>query len=161
CSVWWEQDPGSSARALLEELEASLTAATLPAHLLDLSRRAEYEQAERRAIFAATSEAILSIGSDSIIKETNPAFVRMMACQDRSPANLRCSELLRGRDSHKTLLCNTPGCPLHQVLVGDAPLAVQELYWETSTGELRDVSASFTPHRLRDSRIAVVVARDD
>ena len=161
CTVWWAQDSLPTARALLERLEASLTAATLPAHLLDLSRRAEYEQAERRAIFAATSEAILSIGSDSIITESNPAFVRMMAWQDRSPVNRRCSEVLRCRDSHKTLLCDSPQCPLQQVLFGETPLAVQELYWETSTGDLRDVSASFTPHRLRDTQLAVVVARDD
>ena len=161
CTVWWAESPQPSSRALLEDMEACLTAATLPAHLLDLSRRAEYEQAERRAIFAATSEAILSIGSDSIIKESNPAFVRMMAWEGRSPVNRRCSEVLRCRDSHKTLLCDSPRCPLQQVLFGETPLAVQELYWETSTGDLRDVSASFTPHRLRDSQMAVVVARDD
>jgi two-component system phosphate regulon sensor histidine kinase PhoR len=161
CIVWWAEDRLPGARALLEELEDCLTAATLPAHLLDLARRAEYEQAERRAIFAATSEAILSIGSDSIIKESNPAFARMMAWQDQSPVNRRCSEVLRCRDSHKTLLCDTPQCPLQQVLVGETPLAVQELTWETSAGDLRDVSASFSPHRLRDTTIAVVVARDD
>src|SRR5215469_7412285 len=41
CTVWWAEDPLPGTRALLEKLEACLTAATLPAHLLDLSRRAE------------------------------------------------------------------------------------------------------------------------
>jgi two-component system phosphate regulon sensor histidine kinase PhoR len=133
----------------------------MPVHLLDLSRRAEYEQAERRAIFAATSEAILSIGSDFTIIESNPAFLRMLGWQDHSPVDHKCTEILRCRDSHKTVLCGTPQCPLRQVLAGEKAPAVQELYWETSGGSLREVSASFTPHRIRDMQTAVVVARDD
>jgi len=164
CTAWWtgaSAAAGAAGPSLLMQLCHSLTAATMPAHLLDVSRRAEYEQAERRAIFAATSEAILSIGSDYTIIESNPAFLRMLGWQDHSPVDLKCLEVLHCRDSHRTVLCGTVQCPLRQVLSGDMAPAVQELYWETSSGSLREVSASFTPHRIRDMQTAVVVARDD
>jgi two-component system phosphate regulon sensor histidine kinase PhoR len=135
--------------------------AFMPAHLQDLSNRADYEGSQDRAIFATTSEAILRIGGDFIIKESNPAFLRMMGWQDQPPINRTCMEVLHCRDNRQALLCGTAGCPLQQAKEGETPPPVTELYWETRSKTKLTISASFTPHRLGNQLGAVVVARDD
>jgi two-component system phosphate regulon sensor histidine kinase PhoR len=133
----------------------------MPAHLSEQQGRAEFEESQERAIFAATSEAILSIGGDFMIQESNPAFLRMMGWRDQAPNNRACMEVLHCRDNRQVLLCGTAGCPLQQAKESMTPPAVTELYWETRSNTKLNISATFTPHMVGNQRGAVVVARDD
>ena len=140
---------------LLRRLAPALVTATRPARM-----REEMAQSQRHAIFTHTSEAILSVGDDFIIQETNPAFGTVLGWQDQSPQGRRCSEVLRCRDERRMVLCDTPRCPLQQAFDADGAVPVRELYWQTHAGKLCEVSASFSAPRTGESGRAVIVARD-
>ena len=111
-------------------------------------------------ILALSSEAILTVDADYVILETNPAFERITGWTIAAPVGRRCSEVFRCRDARKTLLCHTPACPLTEAFAsGEAP-PIRDLSWETRSGKLCDVSATFTARHAGEERHAVVVARD-
>jgi PAS domain S-box-containing protein len=140
---------------LFRRLTPALVTATRPARM-----REEMAQSQRHAIFTHTSEAILSVGDDFIVQETNPAFGTVLGWQDQPPQGRRCSEVLRCRDERRMVLCDTPRCPLQQAFEADGATPVRELYWQTRAGKLCEVSASFSAPRAGESGRAVIVARD-
>lgn len=157
CVLAWdtlERLPRAS-RELLRRLTPALVTATRPAHVQE-----ETTHAQRHAIFTHTSEAILSVGDDFIIHETNPAFGTVLGWQDRPPLGRRCSEVLRCRDERHLLLCDTPHCPLQQAFDASAATPVRKLYWQTRAGKHCEVSASFSAPRTSESGRAVIIARD-
>ena len=157
CVLAWdtvEHLPRASGE-LLRRLAPALVTATRPARVLE-----ETAHTQRRAIFTHTSEAILSIGDDFIIHETNPAFGNVLGWQDRPPLGCHCSDVLRCRDERHMVLCDTPHCPLQQAFDAGAAAPVRKLYWQTCAGKLCEVSASFSAPRAGESGRAVIIARD-
>ena len=125
-----------------------------PADLLD----------RRATIFALSSDAILTIDHDFVVREANPASAVIMGWPAAADlVGRRCSDLLRCRDARKLLLCDTPRCPLREAFAAEAPAPPRDLCWETRSSRLCEVSATFTVRRdagAGSGRRAVVVARD-
>ncbi len=118
--------------------------------------------ARRATIFTLSSDAILTIGDDFVVREANPASGAILGWSEAADlVGQRCCDVLRCRDSRKLLLCDTPRCPLHEAFSTEAPTPPRDLIWETRSVRLCEVSATFT---ARDGgaagRRAVVVARD-
>jgi two-component system phosphate regulon sensor histidine kinase PhoR len=128
--------------------------------VLDEAARSEHQHSPRRAIFTASSEAILSIGEDFTIQEANPAFARMTGWAESVSVGRPCYEVIRCRDERKLQLCNTPQCPLHAAFAAEGGSITRDLSWQTHLGRLHDVSASFTAHRQGADLRSIVVARD-
>lgn len=114
----------------------------------------------RHTIFTLSSDAILTIGDDYIVREANPASAAILGWPEAEITGRRCSDLLRCRDARKLLLCDTPRCPLRQALAAEAPTPPRDLSWETRSRRLCEVSATFTARGTGAQRHAVVVARD-
>lgn len=112
------------------------------------------------AILALSSEAILTVDEEFVIQETNPAFGRITGWSGGAPVGKRCCDVFRCRDARKTLLCNTPTCPLTEALRSTEAPPIHDLSWETRSGKLCDVSATFTARRTGEETHAVIVARD-
>lgn len=112
------------------------------------------------AILALSSEAILTVDADYFILETNPAFGRITDWTGSLPVGRHCYEVFRCRDVRKMLLCNTPACPLTEAFGSAEAPPIRDLSWETRSGKLCDVSATFTARHTGEERHAVVVARD-
>lgn len=111
-------------------------------------------------IFTLSSDAILTIGDDYVVREANPASAAILGWPADAIAGRRCSDVLRCRDSRQVLLCGTPRCPLREALAAEAPSPPRDLSWELRSGRLCEVSATFTARPGGASRRAVVVARD-
>lgn len=126
----------------------------------------EQSPSPQQAIFAMTSEAILAVGEDFIISQTNPAFTKVLGWTRNAALGQRCTTVLRCHDERKLPLCDTPRCPLVESLRAEAsekPAVVRDLLWQTRAGAFCEVSASFTAQRpLRSGapRRAVIVGRD-
>ena len=146
--------------ALLHHLAPALVTALRPAHAMDEALQQESTHSPRRTVFAVTSEAILTVNDDFTIRETNPAFTKILGWPERSVVGRRCSDVLRCRDDRKMLLCDTPRCPLREALDSDITTPVRDLSWETRSGKLCEVSASFTAQQAAHDARAVIVARD-
>lgn len=149
--------------ALLVRLQDTLALALRPAHIREDVRHAEHQSSPRRAIFAITSEAILTIGQDYTIQETNPAFGKIMGYEHHSALGMRCYEVLCCRDERRMLLCDTPRCPLREAFSMESAAPIRDLIWQTHSGKLCEVSANFTAQADADATVgprAVVVARD-
>ncbi|HST89296.1 MAG TPA: PAS domain-containing sensor histidine kinase, partial [Ktedonobacterales bacterium] len=164
CVLAWdavERVPHASSE-LLRRLTPALVTATRPARVREETAQAysEHQHAQRRAIFTHTSEAILSVGDDFIIQETNPAFGTVLGWQDHPPLGRRCSEVLRCRDERRMVLCDTLRCPLQQAFAAEGAAPVRELYWQTRAGKLSEVSASFSAPRTGEGGRAMIIARD-
>lgn len=162
-SMRWDAatpDDCETSAALLQRLTPALVAALRPAHTLEEAVQQEPAHSPRRTVLAVTSEAILTVGDDFAIRETNPAFSRILGWPERAVVGRRCSDVLRCRDDRKMPLCGTPRCPLHEALTSDANTPVRDLSWETRSGKLCDVSANFTVQRTEHDARAVIVARD-
>ena len=120
----------------------------------------------RATIFTLSSEAILTIDDQYVVREANPASAAILGWPAAADlAGRRCFEVLRCRDSRKLLLCDTPRCPLHEALAAagekaPSPTPPRDLSWETHSSRLCEVSATFTAHATGTQRGAVVVARD-
>lgn len=112
------------------------------------------------AILALSSEAILTVDQDFMVQETNPAFGRITGWTGSSPVGRRCSDVFRCRDARKMLLCNTPYCPLTEAFGSSEAPPIRDVSWETRSGKLCDVSATFTARHTDGERHAVIVARD-
>lgn len=112
------------------------------------------------AILALSSEAILTVDSDYVILETNPAFGRITGWTGNLPVGRRCREVFRCRDGRKMQLCNTSACPLAEAFASAEAPPIHDLSWETRAGRLCDVSATFTARHTGEERHAVIVARD-
>ncbi len=145
---------------ILTRLAPSLAMATRPAHALDEAAHSEHQVSARRAIFAMSSEAILTVAEDFTIQEANPAFFKVTGWTERAAAGLRCSEVIRCRDERRTLLCDTPRCPLRQAFDASEPTPVRDVSWQSRSGRLCEVAASFTVQRMGSDTRAVIVARD-
>ncbi|HKS70339.1 MAG TPA: ATP-binding protein [Ktedonobacterales bacterium] len=117
-------------------------------------------EGRRHTIFTLSSDAILTIGDDYMVREANPASGAILGWPEAEITGRRCSDLLRCRDAHKLLLCDTPRCPLRQALAAEAPTPPRDLTWETRSHRLCEVSATFTARGTDAQRHAVVVARD-
>lgn len=162
-SMQWDSatvDETEARSALLQRITPALVIALRPAHTLDEAMQQEPAHSPRRTVFAVTSEAILTIDDDFIIRETNPAFTRILGWPERAVVGKRCSAVLRCRDDRKMLLCDTPRCPLTEALTSENGAPVRDLSWETHYGKLCEVSANFTAQRTEHDTRAVIVARD-
>ena len=147
-------------RALVEALRPAISIAARPAHALDEAAQSDHPQAPRRTVFAVTSEAIASLDDTFIIREINPAFTKILGWTESSAVGHRCSEILRCRDDHRMLLCDTPRCPLREAFDTSAASPVRDLSWDTQSGKPCEVSASFTAQHSEQHADAVIVARD-
>lgn len=114
----------------------------------------------RHAIFALTSEAVVAVGEDFIIQETNPAFSRLMGWVQRAPTGLPCRQVLRCRDERKALLCDTPRCPLREAFSADGATFMRELTWQACSGQPCEVTASLSTQREESATRAVIFAHD-
>lgn len=114
----------------------------------------------RHTIFTLSSDAILTIGDDYVVREANPASGAILGWPEAEITGQHCFDLLRCRDSRNLLLCDTPRCPLRQALAAEAPTPPRDLSWETRSARLCEVSATFTARCAGEQRHAVVVARD-
>lgn len=112
------------------------------------------------AIFALTSEAVVTINEDFTIQETNPAFGHLMDWEQRSPTGLSCKEVLCCRDEHNTLLCETPRCPMREAFSVDGAALTRELRWQVRSGKPCEVTASFSIQREDGATRAVIFAHD-
>lgn len=146
--------------ALIQRLTPAIITALRPAHTLDEALQQEPAHSPRRTVFAVTSEAILTVDEDFTIRETNPAFTRILGWPERTAVGRRCSSILRCRDDRKVPLCDTPRCPLHEALNSENITPVRDLSWETRSGKLCEVSANFTTQHAEHDARAVIVARD-
>lgn len=154
-------DPAAAERAaLLRHLAPALITALRPAHAVDEAMQQEAAHSPRRAVFAMTSEAILTVDEDFTIRETNPAFTKILGWHERAVVGRRCSDILRCRDDRKMLLCGTPRCPLREALDTETATPVRDLNWQTRSGKLCEVSANFTARQSEHDARAVIVARD-
>ncbi|MGH2518148.1 MAG: ATP-binding protein [Ktedonobacterales bacterium] len=147
---------------ILDALRAPLALATRPAQAQaeDAAARANRFQPPRRAVFAVTSEAIITLDDEFTIREINPAFTTILGWSEQAAVGRRCSEVLRCRDDRRMLLCGTPRCPLHEAFSASAALPVRELTWETEAGKSSEVAASFAVQQATHQMEAIVVARD-
>ncbi len=138
----------------------TLSMALRPVLELEAAQRAEQSARPRRSVFALTSEAVVSIGEDLSILETNPAFGRVLGWPEGATLGRQCAEVLHCRDVRNVLLCGSSRCPVRHALdtVGEIPIS--NVSWQTSEGRLRDVSASISIHPGPMQSRAVVVARD-
>ena len=114
----------------------------------------------QQTIFALTSEAVVTVGDDFIIQETNPAFGTLMGWMQRSPAGLSCKDVLRCRDERKALLCDTPRCPVREAFSAQGMTSVRELTWQTRYGKPCEVTASASTQHEETATRAVIFARD-
>lgn len=163
CTLSWGAiSPARSAAyaELLRRLTPALVTALRPAHTLDEAMQQEPAHSPRRTVFAVTSEAILTVDEDLTIRETNPAFTKILGWPEHVVVGKRCSSVLRCRDDRKMLLCDTPRCPLQEALRSETATPIRDLSWETRTGKLCEVSASFTAQHIEHDARAVIVARD-
>jgi two-component system phosphate regulon sensor histidine kinase PhoR len=127
------------------------------------SEQSPSEHGALEDIFAHSSEAVLIVGRDFVISDTNPAFGRLTGWDavDAPPASRRaCMEVLRCRDPRGALLCQTSSCPLAEAFSSESGACLRDLTWEMRDGGLREVSASFTAERRPGARRAVIIARD-
>lgn len=113
-----------------------------------------------QSLFAISSEAILTIGQDFTIQETNPAFGALMGYEEESVQGQRCFHVLRCRDERRILLCETARCPLREAFDMETSAPVRDLIWQTRTGKFCEVSANVATHSANNESRAVVVARD-
>ena len=158
CTLSWGAiSPARSAAyaELLRRLTPALVTALRPAHTLDEAMQQEPAHSPRRTVFAVTSEAILTVDEDLTIRETNPAFTKILGWPEHVVVGKRCSSVLRCRDDRKMLLCDTPRCPLQEALRSETAAPIRDLSWETRTGKLCEVSASFTAQGSRQGRSPV------
>jgi two-component system phosphate regulon sensor histidine kinase PhoR len=153
-------EEGETRQQTVLRLATSLATATRTAHVLDESAHGEHPHSQRRAIFTTSSEAILTIGEDLTIQEANPAFARVTGWTEQSVVGRPCSQVIRCRDERKLALCDTAACPVRLAFAVDSGAVTRDLSWQTQTGRLCDVSASFTAQRSGAEQRAVVVARD-
>ncbi len=145
---------------VLAQLATPLATATRAAHVLDEVATSEHQHSPRQAIIAASSEAILTIGEGYTIHEVNPAFTKVTGWTEHASVGHACSDIIRCRDDRKLVLCGTPACPLRAATSAESGTVARELSWQTRSGRLCDVSASFTVQRTGSDTRAIVVARD-
>lgn len=112
------------------------------------------------AIFALTSEAVLTVSEDLIIQETNPAFGHLMEWRQHPPAGLSCKDVLRCRDERNVLLCDTPRCPVHEAFAANGAALTRELRWQARSGKPCEVTASLSTQREEGATRAVIFAHD-
>src|SRR5690242_7104989 len=117
-------------------------------------------KAPRHAIFALTSEAVVTISEDFTIQETNPAFGHLMGWVQRAPTGLSCMGVLRCRDERNILLCGTPRCPVSEAFSAQGATFTRELRWQTRSGKACEVTASLSAQREQDTIRAVLFAHD-
>src|SRR5258708_145278 len=89
---------------ILTRLAPSLAMATRPAHALDEAAHSEHQGAARRALFAMSSQAILTVAEDFTIQEANPPLFNVTGWTRRFAARLPCSPGIRCRDERRTPL---------------------------------------------------------
>ncbi len=147
---------------LLTAVAPSLSLAIRQAHLTEVAQHTEHRAAQRSTLFSVTSEAILSIGEDFVIREVNPAFARLSGWPESTAVGASCMEVLKCRDERKTLLCGTNRCPISRAFRGedDEEQSIRDLTWETRTGKRLDLSASVAVQRTSQDVLSVIVARD-
>lgn len=162
-AVAWpaENDPENNwTERVLTLCAPALALALRPLHEPEEAQRAEKSPSPRHSVFALTSEAIVSIGEDLMILETNPAFGRVLGWQEGDVLGKPCSDVLRCRDSRNALLCGTAHCPVRQAFETVSELPASSVSWETSSGRRRDVSASVSVQHAPTQSGVVLVARD-
>lgn len=148
-----------SRQALMEALTPSLALVAQFAHASQDSAQSTYLRQRRNTIFSISSEPILTIGEDFIIRETNPAFDHTIGSAHHDAAGKHCSEVIRCRDEHSIPLCNTTRCPLRHAL-SSSDTRIWDLEWETASGKRLDISASVSAPHVGNERVAIFVARD-
>ena len=146
--------------ALLEHTRVALGALAQVAHLGHELERAGRRRAQLEAIFAHSSEAILTVDRTFHIIETNPAFSALLEWEPEAPLGRHCSEVLMCRDERGQLLCSTAQCPLAQAFERPNAAPYREVIWQTARGKGKEVSASFAAVPLPDGRRGVIIARD-
>jgi signal transduction histidine kinase len=151
---------GAAVTSLLQRAAPALGALARVAHLSREIDRAGRRHAQVEAVFAHSSEAILTVDRMFHIVEANPAFAALLEWGSASPLGRPCSQVLMCADEHGQCLCATPECPLAQAF--DLPNAApyREVVWRTAHGKNKEVSASFAPVPSPDGRRGVIIARD-
>jgi signal transduction histidine kinase len=160
---WGDPQTAAHCSDLLDTLAPTLALALRPAAAAAPHPVVVDAEGRRATIFTLSSEAILTLGTDLVVREANPASAAITGWPEEALVGRRCADLLRCRDSRQLLLCGTPRCPLSEALAADTPTPPRDLCWETRSGRLCEVSATITaraPAPLAGRRDVVVVARD-
>ncbi len=152
--------PDMQRAALLVRLAPSLEITLRPARVAGDLTTSATPDLTGRAVFAVTSEAILTMGGDLIIHQANPAFGRLLEWPESSIIGTRCQDMLHCHDHRGICLCDTLDCPAQAALGQKADSTSRELHWRTRTGKLREVSANFTASQPGTNGDVIVVARE-
>jgi two-component system phosphate regulon sensor histidine kinase PhoR len=145
---------------LLEEARPSLALAMSYILARHSSEQAQHKQEELEAIFATSSEGMLTVDSTYRVLALNPAFTTLTGWSAAEALGRTCMEVLRCCDEHDNPLCKTPRCPLQQVFHLQQPIPYYEMICHDRQAQRKEVSASFTAIQAQSSPRGVIVARD-
>jgi two-component system phosphate regulon sensor histidine kinase PhoR len=111
-------------------------------------------------MIAHTTDAMIAIDSDFQVLDFNPAANTMLNWTAENALDYPCSEVLRCRNLHGTVLCGTSSCPLVRALSGEQPLNREELLIGAIMAQPCEVTTSVTPMNLDQQPYVVFTARD-
>jgi len=112
-----------------------------------------------QAMFARTSDAIMTLDQDFVVRDVNPAACATLGCTSEVVIGRPCPEVLGCRNLNNMQLCGTSSCPVTRV-IQLGPLSNEELLLGTDPEVSSEVSASVTPLTINRRRFAVLTARD-
>ena len=112
------------------------------------------------ALFAATSDAIITLDEHYQVRDINPAASTALECTVEQVVGQDCTQLLRCQNLNRMVLCGTSSCPLTRVLQTGKALANEELIIGSVPETACEVSTSVTPLQLQDGHYAIFNARD-
>lgn len=112
-----------------------------------------------QVMFARTSDAIMTLDQDFIVRDVNPAACTTLGNTSSAIIGRPCPEILGCRNLNHMLLCGTSSCPVTRVLQ-QGPLPNEELLLGTDPEASSEVSVSVTPLTINRRRYAILIVRD-
>lgn len=154
------RDAVDRAAALLHGAYSALGAVARVTYLAVELDHAGRRRAQLQAIFANSSEAIVTVDRNFHLIEVNPAFSALLERDPTDALGKHCSEVLTCQDERGQILCHTPSCPLAQAFALAQPAPYREVFWRAASGKNKEVSASFAPVPAPGGQRGVIIARD-
>lgn len=146
--------------ALLRQARGALDAVArnllLAADLAQANRR----NGQLQAIFANSSEAILTVDDEYHLVEVNNACADLLEHDRAEIVGRHCSEVIACQDERGQVLCFSAGCPLAQAIESNHATPYRDLLWRCAGDTVKRVSASFALVESSDGTRSVITARD-
>ena len=111
------------------------------------------------ALFARTSDAIITLDQDFFVRDVNPAACTTLGDVSSALVGHRCPQVLGCRNLNQIPLCGTSSCPLERGLQ-QGPLPSEELLLGTHPEGSSEVSVSVTPVTISRRRCAIFIVRN-